>query len=208
MNAQPERDLVDFAEITEIELRVLRRMKEYTLGDHGSVFHGTGVDFVGLRDWQAGDRMSSIDWPQSTPDELHADGGSRVRAAGHGADRRRGRSIAVDAVRNRRRADRGRHRARDRHDRPVGGVLPGHVRADHVRQRLREHGVAAPARRPGPRDSLPRRVSGPRGDGGRRERAAPGHDHRRPLAPHDAGAGDFGFSVRGRGAMRFASCRT
>ena len=68
MNPQPavNDDLVDFAEITEIELRVLRRMKEYTLGDHGSVFHGTGVDFVGLRDWQAGDRMSSIDWPQST----------------------------------------------------------------------------------------------------------------------------------------------
>ncbi len=68
MNAQPapKRELIDFAEITEIELRVLRRMKEYTLGDHGSVFHGTGVDFVGLRDWQAGDRMSSIDWPQST----------------------------------------------------------------------------------------------------------------------------------------------
>lgn len=68
MNPQPapKQDLIDFAEITEIELRVLRRMKEYTLGDHGSVFHGTGVDFVGLRDWQAGDRMSSIDWPQST----------------------------------------------------------------------------------------------------------------------------------------------
>ena len=61
-----ERDLVDFAEISEIELRILKRMKEYTLGDHGSVFHGTGVDFVGLRDWQAGDRLSSIDWPQST----------------------------------------------------------------------------------------------------------------------------------------------
>ncbi len=59
-------DLVDFATITEIELRVLKRMKEYTLGDHGSVFHGTGVDFVGLRDWQAGDRLSSIDWAQST----------------------------------------------------------------------------------------------------------------------------------------------
>lgn len=65
MNVQPA-ELVNFADITEIELRVLRRMKEYTLGDHGSVFHGTGVDFVGLRDWQAGDRMSSIDWPQST----------------------------------------------------------------------------------------------------------------------------------------------
>ena len=24
------------------------------------------MDFVGLRDWQAGDRLSSIDWPQST----------------------------------------------------------------------------------------------------------------------------------------------
>jgi uncharacterized protein (DUF58 family) len=65
MNVQPA-ELVNFAEINEIELRVLRRMKEYTLGDHGSVFHGTGVDFVGLRDWQAGDRMSAIDWPQST----------------------------------------------------------------------------------------------------------------------------------------------
>lgn len=64
--AAVEPDLVDFAEIAEIELRILRRMKEYTLGDHGSVFHGTGVDFVGLRDWQAGDRLSSIDWPQST----------------------------------------------------------------------------------------------------------------------------------------------
>ena len=59
-------DLVDFADISEIELRVIKRMKEYTLGDHGSVFHGTGVDFVGLRDWQAGDRLSSIDWPQSS----------------------------------------------------------------------------------------------------------------------------------------------
>jgi uncharacterized protein (DUF58 family) len=59
-------DLVDFADITEIELRVLRRMKEYTLGDHGSVFHGMGVDFVGLRDWQPGDRPSAIDWPQSS----------------------------------------------------------------------------------------------------------------------------------------------
>ena len=64
--SDPSAALVDFAEITEIELRVLKRMKELTLGDHGSVFHGSGVDFVGLRDWQAGDRPSSIDWPQST----------------------------------------------------------------------------------------------------------------------------------------------
>ena len=71
-------------------------MKEYTLGDHGSVFHGTGVDFVGLRDWQAGDRMSSIDWPQSTLTNFTPDGRARLRAAGHRPDRRRRRSVAVD----------------------------------------------------------------------------------------------------------------
>jgi hypothetical protein len=30
------------------------------------VFQGSGFDFVGLRDWQPGDRLSSIDWSQST----------------------------------------------------------------------------------------------------------------------------------------------
>ena len=65
MNTQPG-ELVDFAEITEIELRVLRRMKEYTLGDHASVFKGSGFNFVGSRDWQPGDRMSHIDWAQSS----------------------------------------------------------------------------------------------------------------------------------------------
>jgi len=30
------------------------------------MFHGTGFDFVGLRDWQAGDRFENIDWPQSS----------------------------------------------------------------------------------------------------------------------------------------------
>lgn len=62
--AQPP--LVSLAEITEIELRLLKRVRELTLGDHASLFHGTGVDFVGLRDWQAGDRFESIDWPQSS----------------------------------------------------------------------------------------------------------------------------------------------
>ena len=41
-------------------------MREFTIGEHRSLFHGTGFDFVGLRDWEAGDRFSSIDWPQST----------------------------------------------------------------------------------------------------------------------------------------------
>ena len=58
--------LVSLSDISEIELRILRRMREVTSGDHDSQTHGTGFDYVGLRDWQAGDRFSSIDWPQST----------------------------------------------------------------------------------------------------------------------------------------------
>ncbi len=58
--------LVNLSEITEIELLILKRMREFTMGEHRSLFHGLGFDFVGLRDWQAGDRMSSIDWPQSS----------------------------------------------------------------------------------------------------------------------------------------------
>src|SRR5678810_80343 len=41
-------------------------MKEYTIGDHASLFKGSGFNFVGLRDWEPGDRMSSIDWAQSS----------------------------------------------------------------------------------------------------------------------------------------------
>lgn len=57
---------VNLSELTEIELLILRRMREYTIGEHRSVFHGSGFDYVGIRDWQAGDRMSQIDWPQSS----------------------------------------------------------------------------------------------------------------------------------------------
>ena len=57
---------VNLSELTEIELLIMRRMREYTIGEHRSKFHGHGFDFVGLRDWQPGDRMSNIDWAQST----------------------------------------------------------------------------------------------------------------------------------------------
>ena len=58
--------LVNLQDIAEIELFVLKRMKEFTLGDHASVFKGAGFNFVGIRDWEPGDRMSSIDWSQSS----------------------------------------------------------------------------------------------------------------------------------------------
>jgi uncharacterized protein (DUF58 family) len=58
--------LVDLSEVAEIELFILKRMKELTLGDHASVFKGPGFNFVGVRDWEPGDRVSSIDWAQSS----------------------------------------------------------------------------------------------------------------------------------------------
>lgn len=61
-----EGPLVSLAEISEIELLVLKRMREFTIGEHSSLFHGSGFDFTGIRDWQAGDRFEAIDWPQSS----------------------------------------------------------------------------------------------------------------------------------------------
>ena len=65
-DTQVAEPLVNLSEVAEIELFILKRMKEFTLGDHASVFKGTGFNFVGLRDWQPGDRLSSIDWAQSS----------------------------------------------------------------------------------------------------------------------------------------------
>ena len=58
--------MVNLADITEIELVILKRMREVTMGEHRSRAQGSGFDFIGLRDWQAGDRFSSIDWAQSS----------------------------------------------------------------------------------------------------------------------------------------------
>jgi len=58
--------LVSLSEIAEIELFILKRVKELTFGEHASVYKGLGFNFVGVRDWEAGDRVSSIDWAQSS----------------------------------------------------------------------------------------------------------------------------------------------
>jgi uncharacterized protein (DUF58 family) len=57
---------INLQEIAEIELFIVKRMKEFTLGDHASMFKGSGFNFVGIRDWEPGDRMSNIDWAQSS----------------------------------------------------------------------------------------------------------------------------------------------
>jgi uncharacterized protein (DUF58 family) len=64
--SEPAAPLVTLSEVAEIELFVVKRMKEFTLGDHASLFKGAGFNFVGIRDWEPGDRMSSIDWAQSS----------------------------------------------------------------------------------------------------------------------------------------------
>ena len=63
---QSDAPLVSLADVSEIELVILKRTSEVTLGDHGSRSHGLGFDFLGLREWQAGDKLSSIDWSQSS----------------------------------------------------------------------------------------------------------------------------------------------
>jgi uncharacterized protein (DUF58 family) len=66
VTARAGEELVSWTEVQDIELVIVRRMREYMAGAHPSVFQGAGFEFAGLRDWQPGDRLTSIDWPQST----------------------------------------------------------------------------------------------------------------------------------------------
>jgi len=61
-----DQSLVNLSDITEIELLILRRMREFTIGEHRSTFHGLGFDLVGLREWQPGDKLSQVEWAQWT----------------------------------------------------------------------------------------------------------------------------------------------
>ena len=109
-------------------------MKEFTLGDHASVFKGAGFNFVGLRDWEPGDRVSSIDWAQSSltnfspliTREFEQDSNATIVAV---ADASLSTRCGVE-----RRADRRGHRALGGGRRPVGRVLSGPVRPDHLRR--------------------------------------------------------------------------
>ena len=58
LRSDDRESLVSLADITEIELVILKRMRDVTIGDHRSRQHGPGFDFVGLREWQPGDRFS------------------------------------------------------------------------------------------------------------------------------------------------------
>ena len=64
--ADAEDPLVSWSEIRDVELVIVRRMQELAIGAHPSLFQGSGYDLAGLRDWHPGDRLSTIDWPQSS----------------------------------------------------------------------------------------------------------------------------------------------
>lgn len=64
--SEEQRPSINLAEVTEIELFVVRRMKQLSMGDHHSFHSGSGFNLVGLRDWQPGDPLSSVDWAQSS----------------------------------------------------------------------------------------------------------------------------------------------
>jgi len=66
MTPATDDSLVSWSEIKDVELVIVRRLQELAIGAHLSSFHGSGHDLAGLRDWQPGDRLSTIDWPQST----------------------------------------------------------------------------------------------------------------------------------------------
>ncbi len=125
--------LVNLADITEIELVILKRMREMTMGDHRSRSQGSGFDFQGLRDWQAGRQVLAHRLGAVVAEQFLAARHPRVRAAEHGDGHADRRLLAVDPLRRRRRADCGSRGARHRDDRHVGGLLPGSVRARHLR---------------------------------------------------------------------------
>jgi uncharacterized protein (DUF58 family) len=56
----------DPAEVAQIELHLLRWMREHAAGDHASLTVGAGFNLAGLKEWEPGDPVSSVDWAQSS----------------------------------------------------------------------------------------------------------------------------------------------
>jgi uncharacterized protein (DUF58 family) len=66
-NPQVEADvLLGPAEIAEVELFILKRMKESATGSHISRVRGSGSNLAALREWQPGDPIASVDWAASS----------------------------------------------------------------------------------------------------------------------------------------------
>ena len=188
--------LVSLADITAIELLILRRMTDVTMGDHRSRSHGTGFDFVGLRDWQPGDRFSSIDWAQSSLTNFapiiirefeQPSTATVIAVADHSL---------VDPLRDRRRADCGGGGPGRGDDWPVGVVLPGSLRPGHLRHRLRAHRRHPSAHGQGPHRALRGRLPVSAGVAVGQTRGRDRRDSWRLPAPEVHAAGHLGLPLR------------
>ena len=177
-------------------------MREFTIGEHRSLFHGSGFDFVGLRDWQAGDRLSAIDWPQSTLTnfsplivrEFEQPSTATVVAV---ADRSLSTRCGIDGV-------------------PIAAAIARAIATIGMSAvffqdlfglitfdaRFRESGRRAAADRQEPGHPLPRRVSVRARPAGGEASDSISTIARRLHAQDVAGAGDLGLSVR-RAGRRF-----
>ena len=90
-SATPERVL------RRLEWRVIRRLDGQLQGDYRTLFHGIGIDFADLREYEPGDDVRHIDWNvtarMDTPVRAHVPRGPR--ADGVAAAR----PVAVDGLR-------------------------------------------------------------------------------------------------------------
>jgi uncharacterized protein (DUF58 family) len=58
--------MVDLAQIGQVELFILKRMRESASGSHVSAVKGSGFELAALREWRPGDPLSSVDWAASS----------------------------------------------------------------------------------------------------------------------------------------------
>jgi uncharacterized protein (DUF58 family) len=66
MSAAAAAFALDPADVAQIELHILRRMRERASGDHASASLGLGFNLAGLKEWEPGDAVSTVDWAQSS----------------------------------------------------------------------------------------------------------------------------------------------
>ena len=156
---QTDDPFVNLSDLTEIELLILQRMREFThrrSSQHVSRHRlrlrrvsATGSRAIAWRPSTGRSRritnfspliVRDFDQPSTAGVMAVADVSPSTRCGVAGAPDRRG------------------GRPGDRHDRHLGGVLSGYVRLDHVRRRLQASRSRAAAHRQEPGDSLPRRL--------------------------------------------------
>lgn len=66
MSAATVASTLDPADVAQIELHILRRMREHASGEHASASSGLGFNLAGLKEWEPGDPVSTVDWAQSS----------------------------------------------------------------------------------------------------------------------------------------------